>query len=74
MQVVEGKNIRLLQSQVDAPLLVAVRGKKDDKQGLSDELIELVETAPLGRPRLSPGARSSSGPHVNSNSLWDEWD
>jgi hypothetical protein len=78
VQVVEGRDIRLVQSQAGNPLLIAMRGKKDDKQGLSDELIELVETAPIERPRLAQGNSSGSGSgnglHESSNSLWDEWD
>ncbi|KAF8575974.1 hypothetical protein K439DRAFT_1419330 [Ramaria rubella] len=72
VQVLEGKDIRLLQSQPGYPLLIAMRGKKDDKKGMSDELIELVETAPLH----TRGGRRSGSRHDSSGSgpLWDEWD
>jgi len=41
-----------------------------------------VETAPIERPPLSPGASGGSGsgrghgngPNEVSNALWDEWD
>lgn len=64
VQVLEGRDIRLMQSLPGSPLLIAMRGKKDDKQGLSDELAELVETAPFEAVRRQDTV----------DTLWDEWD
>jgi RHO1 GDP-GTP exchange protein 1/2 len=67
VQVLEGKDHRLMQSLPGSPLLVARRGQKDDKQGMSDELVELVETAPFETSR-------TSGIQGTADTLWDEWD
>lgn len=67
VQVLEGRDFRLVQSETGSPLLVAMRGKKDDKQGMSDELVELVETAPFET------SRAQGNPGV-VDTLWGEWD
>ncbi|KAF8507665.1 hypothetical protein JB92DRAFT_2832700 [Gautieria morchelliformis] len=66
VQVMEGRDFRLMQSLPGSPLLVVRRGK-DDKQGMSDELVELVETAPFETSR-TPGIQGTA------DTLWDEWD
>lgn len=64
MQVVEGQDIRLVHAS-DRSILVAMRGTEErGGSGLSDKLVELVETADLTaqqQPNNTPG-------------LWDEWD
>ena len=66
VQVMQGSFI-LLQSLSGTPLLIAQRGQKDDKQGLSHELAELVETAPFESTGLTPGPGGA-------DTLWDEWE
>jgi hypothetical protein len=64
LQVIEGMEIRLLQSlpKGQGPILIAMRGSKDDDKGLSDQLIELIPTVAL------------ESPTTNENDLiWDEW-
>ena len=46
-------------------LLVAMRGDKDDRDGVSDKIVELSETAVLETP---------SAPSASSEGIWDEWD
>jgi len=72
-QVIEGFDIRLLlhtnlkSKSSDDILLVAMRGDKDDKDGVSDKIIELVQTSEI-RTIQTP---MTSTP---TESLWDEWD
>lgn len=70
VQVIEGQDIRLLHSGPAGSngdtILFAKRGTKDDKEGLSDNINELVETSELARTPSTSG-----GPAGN---LWDEWD
>ena len=63
LQVIEGKEIRLVQNipPGSGPTLFARRGLKDDAQGLSDELLELLETSPV------------SAPPEDSSFMWEEW-
>jgi len=65
MQVIEGHDIRLLHTGPPdgGPVLLALRGEKNDADGMSDRLAELVETVDL----TTPVARDNRG-------LWDEWD
>lgn len=68
VQVIEGRDVRLLHSgpPVSAPVLIAMRGKTDDRSGLSDEILELVETTAIVTPGTpAPGAVEG---------IWDEWD
>ncbi|KAH0833307.1 hypothetical protein J3R83DRAFT_12372 [Lanmaoa asiatica] len=69
-QVIEAIDIRLL---IQAPLLpgslfVAMRGHKDDEDGLSDQIVELVETAEI-TPKTP-----IAGPFTATEGMWDEWD
>lgn len=69
-QVIEGVDIRLLipPPLSNGPLFVAMRGNKDDEGGLSDQIIELVETAEI--TSKTPIAGSFKAPE----GMWDEWD
>lgn len=64
LQIIEGKEIRLVQKRErgKGPTLIARRGNKDDGKGLSDQLVELIETAPL-----TDEAANDFGV------IWDEW-
>jgi len=62
LQVIEGKDVRLMQAlpKEQGPILIARRGKTDNQNGLlSDQLVELVPTAPL-----------ESSDH---GFVWEEW-
>ncbi|KAF9471223.1 hypothetical protein BDN70DRAFT_820276 [Pholiota conissans] len=68
VQVIEGRDIRLLYSvpymSKEDPVLVAMQGGKDDKDGVSDKIVELTETQEL----------SMVTPTTATTSIWDEWD
>ena len=68
VQVIEGKDIRLLYSGPyigkDHPILVAMRGGKDDQDGVSDKIVEMIETEEI----------SLMTPTTEQASAWDEWD
>ncbi|KAG1722954.1 uncharacterized protein EDB91DRAFT_1240160 [Suillus paluster] len=72
-QVIEGNDIRLLlhtnlkSYPVDDTLLVAMRGTKDDKDGVSDKIIELVQTAEFSSAQTPMTTTPMEG-------IWDEWD
>lgn len=70
VQVIEGTDLRLLHSgptgSANDTILVAMRGEKDDKDGVSDKITELIETAEL--------VRTPSTARVVPENLWDEWD
>ena len=68
VQVIEGTNIRLLHAGgptygEDEAILVAMKGTKDDKNGTSERIVELLQTSPI-----------SSTPAAPVPALWDEWD
>ena len=67
VQVIEANDLRLLHAgpmeDADDTILVAMTGEKDDQDGISDKIVELVET------REIISAAPSAVP-----SLWDEWD
>ncbi|PFH52993.1 hypothetical protein AMATHDRAFT_45896 [Amanita thiersii Skay4041] len=75
VQVIEGVDIRLLYFNPIAgnkdPVIVAMKGKKDDREGVSDRIIELVETVEL--PVSSPVSAASTVRSLPS-AMWDEWD
>ena len=70
-QVIEGFDIRLLlhtnlkSHSSDDTLLVAMRGEKDDKDGVSDKIIELVQTSEIAQTPMTS---------TPVEGLWDEWD
>lgn len=69
-QVIEGVDVRLLiQGPLsDGPLFVAMRGQKDDEDGLSDRIVELVETE-----EITPNTPTAG--HLSTvDGIWDEWD
>lgn len=72
-QVIEGSDIRLLlhtnlkSQSADDTLLVAMRGTKDDKDGVSDKIIELVQTAEFSSMQTPVATTPMEG-------IWDEWD
>ncbi|CAA7267017.1 unnamed protein product [Cyclocybe aegerita] len=72
VQVIEGQEIRLLYSDPyttkDDPVLVAMRGSKDDKDGVSEKIVELMETEEISA--LSPISPTT----MVSPSVWDDWD
>lgn len=64
VQVIEGQDIRLLHSSNEA-ILVAMRGERDDEEGISDKVVDLLETAEVVGPRR---------PSMPVPAMWDEWD
>lgn len=70
VQVIEGHDIKLLYSgpysTKDDLVLVAMRGRKDDKEGVSERIAELVQTEEISV--MSPAVTTPSA------SVWDEWD
>jgi hypothetical protein len=70
-QVLEGDDIRLLHTGLGAcgegrdEFLIAMRGARDDREGASEKIVELLQTAELD---LTPSS-SHTAPGV-----WDEWD
>lgn len=70
MQVIEGQDIRHLYSgpytKKDNPILVGMRGNKEDEHGRqSEKIMELLETEEINL--VSPTSATVS-------SVWDEWD
>lgn len=68
VQVIEGRDLRLLHAGpagIGDTILVVMRGERDDKDGVSDRITELIETAEL--------ARTPSTARVVPENLWDEW-
>jgi len=70
VQIIEGKDIRLAHGGPPffGPLMFAMRGEKDDNRGLSDKLVELIETAPI------PETPVTSTLHDHHDTLWEEWE
>jgi hypothetical protein len=71
MQVIEGTDIRLAYSgpymTKEYPVLLVMRGSKDDKEGVSEKIVELTETQ-----EITATTPTQSNP--SSAALWDEWD
>lgn len=67
-QVIEGVDVRLLVPPSTGPLFVAMRGNRDDDDGLSDRIVELVETVEI-IPKTP-----SAGPFKAPEGMWEEWD
>lgn len=67
-QVIEGSDIRLAQTAEpdNGPLLLAMKGSRDDAQGLSDKLVEVLETRPL--------SIGGSLEDTYADPQWGEWD
>ncbi|KAI0058174.1 hypothetical protein BV25DRAFT_1891692 [Artomyces pyxidatus] len=66
VQVIEGHDMRLLDAGISESdmIVVGMRGKMEDKAGLSEALVELVQTSEITR---TPGPGALEG-------FWDEWD
>ena len=66
VQVIEGRDVRLLHSGLtDTDMLVAgMTGDVEDASGLSEKLVELVQTTAI----------DTRAPIVRAEQLWDEWD
>jgi hypothetical protein len=68
VQVIEGRDIRLIYSGPyvgkEHPILVAMRGGKDDQDGVSDKIVEMIETEEISL--MTPTAEQAP-------SVWDEW-
>lgn len=68
VQVIEGEDMRLLYAgpymTKDDPVLIVMRGGKDDKGGVSEKIVEMTETQEIGL--MSPTNGTSA--------IWDEWD
>lgn len=72
VQVIEGVDIRLLHVSplyYDDTILVAMRGGKDDMDGTSDKIVELVETSEYG---VTTPVQPT--PNTPISGIWDEWD
>lgn len=79
VQVMEGKEIRLLNAgaptrekesskvkEKEEPLLVAMKGEKDDRLGTSEKVVEVVMTREIMRTPTPAGG--------NAEVYWDDWD
>ena len=66
VQVIEGDHVRLLHSGLtEMDMLVAgMTGDVEDASGLSEKLVELVQTTAI----------EVAAPIVRAEQLWDEWD
>lgn len=67
VQVIEGTDLRLLHCEHkddSDTILIAKKGGKDDKDGVSDQITELVETVEITTPSTTRVAEN----------FWDEWD
>ncbi|KAJ8072495.1 hypothetical protein PM082_016054 [Marasmius tenuissimus] len=71
VQVVEGQDIRFMYSSprldLNESILVAMRGEKNDREGVMEKVVELKETREIGMDSATP---ISSIPA----SVWEEWD
>lgn len=69
VQVIEGTDQRLLHcgQEEDArnSILIAMKGSKDDQDGVSDKITELVETVEIATPSTATAPQEH---------IWDEWD
>lgn len=72
MQVIQGTDIRLLYPGTSTDrsenIVFAMKGAKNDQNGISDKISELVETSeivPATPAAATPGAVPA---------MWDEWD
>jgi len=66
--VIEGEDMRLLYSapyaSKECPVLVVMRGTKDDQDGVSEKIVELMETEEI----------TAVTPTGAVPTLWDDWD
>jgi hypothetical protein len=67
VQVIEGQDIKLLYSGFtpeDKTVLIGMKGDKDDREGASYKIVDLVETQEIQTPSVNSTAEG----------LWDMWD
>lgn len=76
VEVIPGQDIRLISTgPMDGQSILLARiGKKDDQNGQSDELLELIQTSELGSPLPDGELRAQRMPSPSQRRLWDEWD
>lgn len=87
VQVIEGQDMRLMKSNGgpitgddgDDPVLVAMRGDNNDREGTFSKVVELVETREIGMSQAPISPRAPASASVNANAaaqaaIWDEWD
>ncbi|EEB91417.1 hypothetical protein MPER_10224, partial [Moniliophthora perniciosa FA553] len=71
VQVIEGQDIRLLYSGPEAnsaeTILVAMRGEKNDQDGVTEKIVELKETKEISIGSATPISAIPA-------SVWEEWD
>ncbi|KAI0032551.1 hypothetical protein K488DRAFT_85782, partial [Vararia minispora EC-137] len=75
--VIEGADIRFLHRGATEyePLVVAMRGAKEDAHGLSECVAELVQTRALdGGGGGGDGDGDGDGARRQGSDIWDEWD
>lgn len=76
VQTVSGIDIRLLHAPRNAgkgeSIVAVMRGEKDEAEGISERIVELVETLPILPQTPGPRSPASSSNHVPA--LWEEWD
>ncbi|THV07437.1 hypothetical protein K435DRAFT_710318 [Dendrothele bispora CBS 962.96] len=69
VQVIEGEDIRLLYGGPTPAstdnILVVMRGNRDDENGLSEKIVELMETSEIN---------DYNTPTTANPAMWDEWD
>ena len=71
VQVIEGLDIRLLygpaMSEPKDNVIIAMRGEIDEEQGVSEKIIQMVETSEISSTPsvVDPGIPSE---------VWEEWD
>ncbi|EPQ54101.1 hypothetical protein GLOTRDRAFT_116750 [Gloeophyllum trabeum ATCC 11539] len=68
VQVIEGSDIRLVYTgyKRSDPILVVMRGTKDDAEGTSEKIVDLTPTAEIETP--------GQAPTLANREIWDEWD
>jgi len=73
LQVMEAVNMRLLYFNPSVgnndPIILAMKGKKDDKDDFGIKIVELAETVALGSP-----VRDAEAVHTAATVFWDQWD
>ncbi|KDQ59244.1 hypothetical protein JAAARDRAFT_192767 [Jaapia argillacea MUCL 33604] len=67
VQVIEGQDIRLLHTglKFDDSILVAMKGDKDDREGVSEMIMQLNPTSEIN---------ARAGSTTSNERIWDEWD
>lgn len=77
VQVLEGKDIRLLYSGIspgDKVTLMALRDGTGDGPGPRDKIVELVETRELGRSPSHSSSVTTPRSEYSAGDIWDMWE